>query len=390
MKTIQICGSYTWGGIEMQTFAISEALAQNGNEVTLICPRNSHFENEKSKYGVNLYYIDFKKSFFVILHSFIKAIKHLKPDVIHCYLSKDLRYIITALKYLRFKMPLAFTKHTTNNIRKASTFYQYFYYRIDKIYTISEHVKTNILTTTSVEQQRVEILHYGVNLKEFNPYIFNKNKERAKYSLSSNKIVVGFAGSISLSDDLIEFIEAAYILKELSFGNIQFIIAIDTCNGQVEYYDQIKTFAIQRLGESNVIFSGFNNIVPPFLLMMDILVFLTDDGFLGNVALEAMAMEVPVVASNCGYFTEIIKHNSTGILINAKNPHAIANGVLEFLLKRNNADIIRQNAVDYVKENHDLNLYITKLQKSYQSLIDQKSAYIQNQEINNYQINTKT
>jgi len=370
MKILQICGSYSWGGLEMQTFSISEALSESGNEVVIICPQNSQFEKEKFKYGTCIYTINYKNNFFTVIQLFINALQIINPDIIHCQLSKDLHFVVPALKYLKYKTPLVFTKRMSSNINKKDFIHQHFYNRIDKIYAISEFVKSNMFTTTSVKPERIEVLYNGVNLERFNLKLYNKNEEKAKYSIDSNTIVIGITGRISPLKGHIEFIDAMAILKKLVSKNIKFIIVGGASFGEEDYYNQIKKYGIEKLGINNIIFTGYTNDIPKFLSIMDYFVFPSYEESLGNVVLEAMAMGIPVVASNSGAVPEIIKHNYTGILVNSKDDQAIALGVLDYLLNKGKVDIIRQNAISYIKENHNFDLYIDKLQNSYKLLIN--------------------
>ena len=51
----------------------------------------------------------------------------------------------------------------------------------------------------------------------------------------------------------------------------------------------------------------------------------------GKVAIEAMACETPVIASNIGGLPEIIDHNSDGILVNVGSVEQIALSVKKLL-----------------------------------------------------------
>ena len=369
MKILQICGSYSWGGLEMQTLIVSEALAKIGNEVILICPKNSQFEKEKIKHSTQLYTINYKKNFVYILHSFIKAFKSLNPDIIHCQLSKDLHFIVPALKYLRLTTPLVFTKRMTSKISKKDIFHKFIYNRIDRIFAISEYVKTNMITTTPIKDKQIEVLYNGVNLEHFNPTLYNNNEERLKYFINPNIILIGMVGRITPLKGHHEFINAAITIKKILNNNVKFILVGNAGLPEQDYYNQVKDYALNKLGEDNIIFTGFTNDIPKFLSMIDILIFPSYEESFGNVVIEAMAMGVPVVASDSGAVPEIIEHDVTGILVKPKDSQVIAEGIIEYLFKKNKTEMICKNAMKYVKENYDLNLHIEKLQKSYKSLI---------------------
>lgn len=51
----------------------------------------------------------------------------------------------------------------------------------------------------------------------------------------------------------------------------------------------------------------------------------------GIPLVEAMACEVPVVASRCGGMTEIVEHGKSGLLVERDNPEALADAVCRLL-----------------------------------------------------------
>ena len=69
-------------------------------------------------------------------------------------------------------------------------------------------------------------------------------------------------------------------------------------------------------------------------------------------ALEAMAAKVPVVASDIGGLSEIIKDHETGFLVPEKSPEAIADAVKTILERADLKEKITTNAFKYVMDNH--------------------------------------
>jgi glycosyltransferase involved in cell wall biosynthesis len=63
----------------------------------------------------------------------------------------------------------------------------------------------------------------------------------------------------------------------------------------------------------------------------DLLVLPSHSEGLPNVALEALAMEVPVLATRVGGTPEIISDGETGRLVEPGSPEALASAIVEFL-----------------------------------------------------------
>lgn len=80
-----------------------------------------------------------------------------------------------------------------------------------------------------------------------------------------------------------------------------------------------------------VVFAGFQRAVEPYVAMFDVSVVPSlEEGF-GLVAVESMALGVPVVASGVDGLKEIIRDGESGLLVEPANPQAIAAAVLRLL-----------------------------------------------------------
>ncbi|MBN1237099.1 MAG: glycosyltransferase family 4 protein [Gammaproteobacteria bacterium] len=98
------------------------------------------------------------------------------------------------------------------------------------------------------------------------------------------------------------------------------------------------------LGVSDSIFCmGFHDPVEPYLRGCDVVVApAVDEGF-GRVPIEAMLLGTPVVASDHGNHSDLIRHGATGLLATADDPAAFAAAALELLRnpERRNAIVER-------------------------------------------------
>lgn len=81
----------------------------------------------------------------------------------------------------------------------------------------------------------------------------------------------------------------------------------------------------------HVVFLGHRTDVPDLLAASDIFVFPSLHEGLGGAALEAMALGLPVVASDLPALREVVEHGRTGVLVPADSPEALA-GALDALI----------------------------------------------------------
>ena len=109
-------------------------------------------------------------------------------------------------------------------------------------------------------------------------------------------------------------------------------------------------------------FHGFVPNLKEILEQLDILIVPSLRESFGMSAVEAMAMEIPVIASKVGGLTEVIDDGNTGILVPSANPRALANAI-KYLMNNPKIRIkMATNGNQWVRKKFDIdkNLRITQ------------------------------
>ena len=78
-------------------------------------------------------------------------------------------------------------------------------------------------------------------------------------------------------------------------------------------------------------FAGFQANPLPFIRHCNVFVHAARSEGLGNVLVEAMACEVPVVATACPAVPEVLLHGKAGLLVPVDDAHALADGIRKVL-----------------------------------------------------------
>lgn len=104
-----------------------------------------------------------------------------------------------------------------------------------------------------------------------------------------------------------------------------------------------------------------------FLKTCDVLVLPSLQEGIANVVLEAMALGVPVISTNCGGMAEVVIPNQTGWLVPVRNPKAIADAILDFA-NTSEAELqrITTNAHQLVKKHFQSKTSIQQFLELYQ------------------------
>lgn len=116
-----------------------------------------------------------------------------------------------------------------------------------------------------------------------------------------------------------------------------------------------------------VIFAGFQREVQRFVKLFRVSVVPSlEEGF-GLVALESLALGVPVVASRIGGLPDVVTHEKTGLLVEPANPDAMARAISRIL---SDDDLRRRmsEAGPAAAQRYSLDRYAGRLTQIYQEL----------------------
>jgi glycosyltransferase involved in cell wall biosynthesis len=366
MKILQSCGSNSRGGLEMIAFRTSLLLSKRGHEVTLITRADSILEKQAQDNELSVIPIFSADS--KIINSIRKLSRLIQDnafDAIHTHLSHDLWTIVPALRFAGSKSRLFLTKHMGSFVRKKDLFHRYLYNRIDHIFAISAYVEESVIKTCPVKKEKISILSPGVSLQEFDKRRFNKNVIRKKINIPEDVVIIAIIGRISPGKGHEEILQAVKILLDRRANRFMVLVAGDASKNEKEFEQRIMKLSDDLNISSAVRFLGFRNDVPEIMAITDILVFPSHEESFGVTLIEALAMGLPVIASNNAGIPDIIVNGETGILIPPKDPHSLANAISGLINNTNLRSVFGTNGRKRAEKYFDEEEIISSLEKFY-------------------------
>ncbi len=171
--------------------------------------------------------------------------------------------------------------------------------------------------------------------------------------LKGNKKVVTHISNfrpVKRIDDVIETFRG--ISKEVD--SVLFMIGDGVERSKAEYLAHKYNLDVKFLGKQQ-------NIIP-FLSMSDLLLLPSEQESFGLVALEAMACNVPVIASRVGGLPEVVLDNETGYLVEMGNVKEFVSKGIDILSSEDKQQRLGQNgrnrAVDLFDKEKIINNYV--------------------------------
>jgi glycosyltransferase involved in cell wall biosynthesis len=238
---------------------------------------------------------------------------------------------------------------------------------VTKAFAISTIIKNNLIETTPLSIDKIELLYNAIDTKRFDPDKTDRNKLRKEYNLTNSDLVLGMIARFTPGKGHEEFIEAAEILSA-KYEHLKFLIVGEASRGEDVYANKIKQMAADKK-LSNIIFTGFRSDTPDVLAAMDIFIFPSHAEAFGIALAEALSMGIPSVCANADGVLDVAVDGETSLLFQNKNSRDLADKI-ELLIndepKRKEMGIAsRERAVKMF----DINLIMDQTIKFYEQEI---------------------
>jgi len=212
--------------------------------------------------------------------------------------------------------------------------------------------------------EKMIVIPNGFNIQKFSPIPKAKEQLKSQLSISKNAFLVGLVARWDPLKDHHNFIKAAKIVAE-HLPNIHFVLCGDNIDVNNDLLmDWIKNTKAEELFHLMGRREDIGLIMPAF----DLLVLSSKGEAFPNVLGEAMACEVPCVATNVGDSVYIV--GDTGFVVPPENPQALADAIIRcFSLPIEEREQLGKRARKRVESNFKLELVVEKYEHVYLDLL---------------------
>ena len=341
MKVLHLSSESSWRGGEQQIIYLVEETRKLDINSIVGCRTGSVVGTYCSKNGIPFISLPFKSAYH--LPTAFKIIKFCKKegvDLIQTHSSKSHTMAVIAGLF-GLKIPQILTRRVDFPI-KSNWFsrFKYNYWKIERIICISETIHQ--MTRVGIkDKSKLITIHSGVDMGKFQPF-FDSNWLRDTYQIDPEKIIVGNTSAISHQKDYFTFVKVAQKLIDKE-RNVHFFIV-----GDGSYREVIEDYVKEKGMEARITFTGFVDNIVEVLPSLDIFLFTSKTEGLGTSVLDAMAAQVPIIATAAGGVSEMVNHESNGLLYPVGDVEGLADGVNRFLDNRELANSMAMNAKETV------------------------------------------
>ncbi|MGQ9798932.1 MAG: glycosyltransferase [Ignavibacterium sp.] len=300
-----------------------------------------------------------KSIYLKVLPKIKSVIKKIKPNILHSHYASSYG-LLGALSGFKPFIVSVWGNDVFDFPGKSVVHKQILKYvlrKADRIYSTSKIMANE---TNRYTNKKIRIIPFGVDTNIFKPFPVKK-------IFDEDTLVLGTVKSLSIKYGIEYLLEAFQLIKKkVPEKKIKLILVGD---GTLKVSLQRKANDLNI--NDDVLFYGYvpHSKVPEIYNMIDIAVFPSIWESFGVSNLEAAACEVPQVASNIGGFAEIIEDGITGLLVEPKNPVAIAEKVTELIKNESLRKKIGKAARKKVIAEFDWNKNVDQMISEYEQIM---------------------
>jgi len=230
----------------------------------------------------------------------------------------------------------------------------------DLVISVSEDTHRETLKR-GIPEQKSMALYSGIDLEPFQN-LPSRDEGRTALNLSDEVFVVGNVARLWPEKEQDKIVEAAGILAE-RYPCLKFLIVGD---GPLE--EALKNQIAQAGLQDSVLLPGFRKDLTHVLAALDVFVFPSSAEGTPLVIYAAMAMALPIVASPVSGVGEVLKDNSTALLIPPADAKSLADAVEKLMNEPERAAQLGKEAKQSVEANYSVELAVRQLEQIYQKL----------------------
>lgn len=240
----------------------------------------------------------------------------------------------------------------------------------DRIVVNSAAVRDSLIAL-GIDDRRIEIVPNGVIVPARQP----GDRDfpiRRELGISSTAPVVAVVSRLNPGKGIEYFLRALARVSE-RIPDARYLI-IGSSYFDPTYKSQLENLAVDLTLTDRVIFTGERHDIPELLREVDLSVLPSLSEGLSNSLLEAMAAELPVVATNVGGNPEIVLDQTTGLLVPPRDPMALGDAMIRILQSPQMARQFAKAGYERVKSKFSLEASVHKTENLYLSLLEERAS----------------
>ena len=351
------------GANSIHTIKIAQSIKEQGDDVLIISFHKSIVKDINVVYLSPIIPILGKLNYLIYISKIKKIIRQYNPDILHAHRVSSYGFIGSFLNFHPFIVSV--WGGDIFNFPKKSFLHEYLVKRtLKKADFVLSTSNVMALETSKYTDKKVFVTPFGVDCEKFKLVPELKPKD---------KIIIGTVKTLEPKYG-IEYLIRAFKILGLKYPELPLVLHIA---GKGSLEDRLKELSKELAIEDKVKFLGFidHSKIPNVLNTFSVYVAVSIEESFGVAVVEAEACGVPVVVSNIGGLTEVVKDGETGFIVPPKEPKATAEAIERILLDEKLRQKLSINARKFILEKYDWKENFKVITEIYEKAISSKKNF---------------
>ena len=361
--------SFGLGGQEYRIVSEAKAMGLRGHQVVIAAPEHSALARLANQEGLCYEAIPVGiGGWGRLMPKFLKLITKHQIQIIHTHGSQDSWMAALAGRFSSCRPVIVRTRHKSTPV-SASFRHALLYRRLPHaVATTGEAVRQQLIDRNGLNPAAVFSIPTGVDMERFHPGVPTGNLKR-ELGIQAGQLVVGTVSFLRSEKGMDVLIDAMCLLKK-ECPSVCCLMVGDGPERQT-LLDHIRERDLER----TVVLTGFREDIPELLQVMDVFVLPSLEEGMPQALLQAMAMERAVVASSVGGVPEVICNGETGLLVQPRDPVALAHHMAWLLREPHEGKAMGQFARQLIVGHYSMESMVAKTEALYSSLWEKRGAH---------------
>jgi glycosyltransferase involved in cell wall biosynthesis len=240
--------------------------------------------------------------------------------------------------------------------------------RVDRVVTVCEDIKRVIVESGKLPDEKVVVVYAGTDVTQFDPAKWDARAFRREKGIAGDRFLVAQVG-VRDWKGWMELIDA---VRDVAPSHPNVHLALIGCRNESEIAG-VNAYAEKQGMRDHVTAIEYRTDMPNVFASCDLVVDASwaGTGITGTVR-EAMAMQKPAIATDCGGNRELVSSPDVGWLVPKRDVGALARAIAEVMDDPARAARVAANARMHVVNGFSKELRITRLEALYGEILTSK------------------
>ena len=365
LRIMHVLYSLAIGGSETVGSEIAKHMQSNGHtNMVVALEHDGPLSSELQTFGIETRVVDrSNKGMFEAMKDIWKIVAEFKPDVLHTHHMYTLFYTVAA--GTRFRVPIVHTEHEfwTLDTRNGKLYMPFLGRFCGVITAVNESTRLFMQDSLKLQCKKLTTVPNGIDLKRFNS---ETSLTRADLGVEEGDKLAGIVARLDKVKNHSLLIRAwAEVLKHVSEAKL---LIIGEGGEAADLKNQMQAAGLQ----GKIIFLGPRRDVSEILPLLDVAVLSSHEEGLPMTLLEAMASELPIVATSVGGVPQLIEDRGNGLLVADDDELGMARALVEIFSSKSFSRKLGQAGLHLVLNKYSLDYSAGCYEDIYLKLVEKR------------------